>query len=88
MLLENKITLSIYPNPADQEFTVSYHVENAAPAKIQIKGMTGKLLSTTNINSNSGKNLVFIGTSSLSTGMYLVKIKIEGNEFVKQMTIK
>jgi PKD repeat protein len=85
---EDKIELSIYPNPADQEFTVSYHVENAAPAKIQIMDMTGKLLSTTNINSNSGKNLVFIGTSSLSTGMYLVKIKIDGNEFVKQMTIK
>lgn len=80
--------LSIYPNPADKELTIEYYLENTGKTTIQLVDLLGKIQKTEMINSATGNNLVFMALDNLASGIYLVKINQDGNEIVRQITLK
>ncbi len=64
--------ISIYPNPAKNEFFISFPKNTLGKVNVEIYDMSGKLVSTESKISPDAKKA--ISTSSLTNGTYLVKV--------------
>ena len=80
--------VSIYPNPADDELQVSYEALHSGLTKISVLDVLGQQLIVENIQSSQGNNLVLIPTEKLSTGIYVVKIVVNGKTYTENLMIK
>ena len=80
--------LSLYPNPADEELTVEFSMNVSQQADISIMDLSGKQLQRTRVLASEGSNKVFIGTSELSSGFYLIKISIGDIQRIAQIAIQ
>ncbi len=83
-VLENKITL--FPNPANQQFTLEYELTQSANVQIELYDMVGHKVKTVSPNSFEEKNTYshLVNLENLSAGVYFVKVKINNS----QTTIK
>jgi hypothetical protein len=83
-VLENKITL--FPNPANDKFTLEYELTQSANVQIELYDMIGHKVKTVTPNSFEEKNKYShsVTLEDLSNGVYFVKIKINNS----QTTIK
>ena len=83
----NSLELSIYPNPAST--LVNFQLINSSSAKnvdIEIVDIMGKSISSyQNVFSS---NLYSIDVSTLSKGVYTVKIMVNNNVLIKKVVIK
>lgn len=79
---------SLYPNPTVGELNVRFDVANAAEATIEVVDITGKLISTHNIQANSGSNLVVMDATTYATGVYFVNLTLGGVTKVEQLVVK
>lgn len=78
--------IRIYPNPAGNYFIIShYKIANAAKATIQIKDMAGRTLVNQKFSSGSVQR---VNISSLSKGMYLVSVVINGDVHTEKLMVK
>lgn len=82
--------ISVYPNPASEETTLSINAENASELNITVYDVTGKIVAPV-INQNiiAGTNNFTINTEALNTGIYF--LRIAGNnrtETVKLVILK
>lgn len=82
--------ISVYPNPASEETTLSINAENASELNITVYDVTGKIVAPV-INQNiiAGTNNFTINTQALNTGVYF--LRIAGNnrtETVKLVILK
>ncbi len=68
----NKYTYSIYPNPASDMIQVTSDNTVSSNANVQIVNMQGQVLITKQINSNTQP--IQVNISSLSSGIYFIKI--------------
>lgn len=66
--------LTVYPNPTEGELSVRFDATSSQNLDLQVLDVTGKVVQTSAVNANSGANLVVLGTESLSSGMYFLKI--------------
>ncbi|MEN8224515.1 MAG: T9SS type A sorting domain-containing protein [Bacteroidota bacterium] len=64
--------LEVFPNPADKYVVISWQTNISAASRIEILGMDGKLYKTINLSAKEGQEVINI--SSLSSGVYLVKL--------------
>lgn len=77
-----EISMSIYPNPANDNAYINLNLTDDSNVSINIYNSVGQIVKTiSNINLQSGENYVMIETSSLNAGMYIVKANI-GNETI------
>lgn len=77
----NKTSFSVYPNPtADKNVTISHNID--AKGTVSVYTLTGALVSNSELSTGS-QNL---NLSSLSAGMYIVKIEA-GNQTATQKLI-
>jgi hypothetical protein len=66
--------LSVFPNPATDNITLSFTSSYGEPESISIFDMTGReVLTQTLTNLNNGENKVTISTAQLIAGNYIVK---------------
>lgn len=85
-LTPGTIGMSVYPNPANQLFTVEFNTELDEQVEIFIINVTGKLMSRTQSTGNAG--YVDFNTDEFSNGIYLIKIQdTQGNTEVKKLII-
>ncbi len=66
-------TISIYPNPAKNEFFINFPAHTLGKVNVEIYDMSGKLISTESKISPDSKQS--IATDQLINGTYLVKVK-------------
>lgn len=88
-----KKMLSLYPNPIDDHFTIALNLENDANLVIDIYDINGKLIQnlfqgkhdsgTFNYTWENGVN-----NSRLVSGIYLLKININGNSYTEKLLVK
>lgn len=74
----NKIEYSIYPNPAQGNFTIVSEIEFDA---IELRDINGRLIQS--INSNELVNI-----SKLSSGVYFIEMNHEGQLYTERLMIK
>ncbi|MEX2483841.1 MAG: M43 family zinc metalloprotease [Brumimicrobium sp.] len=79
---------SVYPNPATDEANVKFTVENTQSANVEILNTVGQVVSENNIKAQTGENLVMLNTSKLESGVYMVRVSIDGIQQVKRLVIK
>jgi PKD repeat protein len=69
---------SLYPNPTDGELNVEFDLNNAQATELTILDLTGKQLNSYSVSGQSGKNSAFIDVNTLASGVYFLKINVEG----------
>ena len=82
---KNKIV--IYPNPAQNELTLSISSSKTDHAKIEIMDIQGRILLTENREFVNGNNLMHLNTSSLPTGNYLCKVETSNGVFREKIVV-
>ncbi|MDR0802688.1 M43 family zinc metalloprotease [Fluviicola sp.] len=81
--------ISLFPNPADNEVQIAFSSKTASnEIKLYVTDLTGKRLQQHVVQANEGNNLVYITTSDLSAGTYLIQMVSESGQrtltFVKK----
>lgn len=81
---DNKI--SVYPNPAKDEFYINFPSKTLGKVSVELYDMSGKLVSSE--DKISPENKKAISTSSLVNGTYIVKVKGLGFEANSKVIVK
>jgi hypothetical protein len=66
--------IELYPNPTDEDVHIRYSSAVDTRLAISILDLSGKVISTTTVQSKTGDNMVIIPTNGLATGTYLVQL--------------
>ncbi len=82
----NEFGVSVFPNPASDMVTVSFDLNNAASAIINIVDMTGKVVAS-QVASN-GTSSVSINTAALSAGVYSINFTANNSTVTKKLVVK
>ncbi|HIP26250.1 MAG TPA: T9SS type A sorting domain-containing protein, partial [Flavobacteriaceae bacterium] len=81
---QKQIQFAMYPNPVNSELNIVLP-SNLDNAQVEIYNVLGKKISSKNLNDSFNK----LNVSTLSTGIYLIKIIGDNNTFgVKQFVKK
>jgi PKD repeat protein len=80
-------TLSIYPNPNDGVFTVSFEFTNAKDVRVDLTDVTGRIISSEErYGVTSYRNEV--GSTDLSNGVYFVRITTVDGSAVQKIVVQ
>ena len=83
---ENANGLSVFPNPFTTEYTVSFSANAEAVATIEMMDIQGKLVSTQLADVAKGYNAIAMNSlANLQTGIYFVKVTINGETQVMKL---
>jgi hypothetical protein len=74
----------IYPNPTSQEGYIQIQAEQSELAIIQIQNSLGNEVINQTFELNKGNNTKWLNFENLPSGIYLVKISINGKDLVKK----
>ena len=79
--------VTIYPNPFDNEITIKVNAVKDQVVSIQLYSLTGQMLLDEKQDVVSGENLLKI-QPRVSTGSYLLQIKINGEKVINKVMKK
>jgi len=79
--------MSIYPNPAKNDFTLEIVCEHEASATVILFNSVGAQVISENIQLSEGKNTVPFESINLPSGLYLISIQIPGEKMIRRITI-
>ncbi len=81
--------VSIYPNPAKDNFTLELTSSQAGEMSMTIYNINGGLIRTKNIKLTEGNNMINEDVSSLASGIYFVQIySSSNNETIVKKLVK
>ncbi len=69
---ETNNDISVFPNPANDELTIEYHLANNEDAVFEIIDLTGRIVTTKTLK--SGKRNEIVDIHVLTPGMYLYRV--------------
>ena len=72
---------TLFPNPATGTIFLSCKVSSITPARVAVHDMTGREINSQSVTLNNGKALP-IDISTLSEGIYFIKLSASGKEYV------
>lgn len=81
-------TFSLYPNPASENITLNYSLEESAKVSYTIYDLTGKQVQTESATRFPGSQQQNIDVNNLSSGTYLVSINVNGSVITKRFVKK
>lgn len=81
-------SLTVYPNPADEELNVKFSLQNADKTTLYVQDVSGKIVKATTVNGTVGKNIVMIPTAELAQGMYFLNIQSGSSQKTLQFVVK
>jgi hypothetical protein len=82
-------TVSIYPNPAVDNFTVEFNSPEASKMTMTIFNINGSVVSSKELQLTEGNNVINENISSLSSGMYFVNFyNSANNETIVKKLVK
>ncbi len=81
--------VKVYPNPTDGVTNVAINLVNDAKVNATVYNIYGQLVQVLNdSNLSQGANNLTFNASSLSSGIYLVKVTIDNETFTKKVTVR
>lgn len=86
----NNALLSVYPNPSvGENTTIIYDFEKSvSSAVLSVYNLSGKIVYSEELNSNTGLHTHKLITSVLKSGMYFVTIEFEGEVIQQKLIIQ
>ena len=83
----NGNSMMVYPNPADDEFTVSVTVTDACnDCSIEIYDINGKRIAARNVSMEQGENTYTFDRALMNPGQYIIQLK-SGDFIVKPVKL-
>jgi len=82
------LTGNPYPNPVEETLNIVFNAISPVTAIIEIINMQGQILRSESKEIPGGKNIISITTGNLKKGIYLLNIKMEGQEPVQKRFIR
>ncbi|MEO6831430.1 MAG: T9SS type A sorting domain-containing protein [Chitinophagaceae bacterium] len=79
--------IMVYPNPVERSAKCSIIAQEAGPAQLTVREMTGKLVDAKAIRLVKGDN-VFQFPLTLPTGIYLLQVSTKSEHFSEQIVVK
>ena len=79
--------MSLYPNPAANELTVSFVLENAGPVDLSLLDIYGRTLNRTRIHGIAGRQQTQINVSGLQSGFYFIQLNIDEKQVVDRFVV-
>lgn len=90
--VEENITVNnvnVYPNPTDGITNIAVNLVNDATVNVTVYNVYGQLVQLINNSTlNQGANNLTFNASSLSSGIYFVKVTIDGETITKKVTVR
>jgi len=80
--------LNLFPNPANTSLTINYFTPSMENTSIEIYDMMGQLVNTMNVNANQGFNSRELDLTSMSNGVYFLKVTQNNNTLTKKFVVK
>lgn len=77
-----KKNVTVYPNPATQQFTVS--LDDAGKARIELYNLMGQLV----LNQESQSETVSVNVNHLNNGIYMLKVTQNGKVYTSKVIVK
>ena len=79
---------SIFPNPAEDEFNITFDQLHAKDVSVLITELNGKVIFDRRIQSQTGTNVVVIDSKTFASGMYLITLTDGTRMLTKRMVIQ
>jgi hypothetical protein len=87
--IENNISdVSIFPNPATENFTIELNVKKASPINFKLVDLTGKLIKEITASEVFGNYKTSISITDIAKGSYFLKISSDDGLEVKKIMIQ
>jgi hypothetical protein len=86
--VNNEFDFGVYPNPANANTTVSFELSNEAAVVVTVTDLTGKVVATQNLGTVAGANSVTVDTQSLSNGVYMVNLSVNGSISTQKLVVR
>ncbi|MDF2450069.1 MAG: hypothetical protein K0R26_2573 [Bacteroidota bacterium] len=84
----NLTLLAAFPNPANNEISINFSLNQSSKVEIEIYDVTGKIVNVIKMdNLASGKHSTKINTENLNSGVYLYSVKSENAKMFSKFTI-
>jgi hypothetical protein len=77
-------SVQIYPNPFSSELTIELNAGVKQDTQIEIISLTGQVIYTQAVQVQAGINVISC-RPLISDGIYLVKVQIDGREFIQKV---
>lgn len=78
--------VSIYPNPVNNEMTLTIDADKAETGALVISDVTGKVVATRTITVAQGNNKLPVNTAALASGAYIIKVQLNDDIVVRKFT--
>ena len=85
--LENKLSMSVYPNPAKEQVSISFNADNK-DYTINLVDITGRTLITKSYSSLNGSQVIDLPLNDISAGNYMITIASENGIVNKQISVQ
>lgn len=79
---------AIFPNPAEDEFNITFDQLSSNDLSIFITELNGKVIFDRRIQSQTGTNVVVIDSKDFASGMYLITLTDGATKLTKRMVVK
>jgi hypothetical protein len=66
--------VGVYPNPTNGNLTIDFNMEESANVSLVLIEMSGRVVSTSNMNAQEGNNRERLDLSDLAPGFYLIRM--------------
>lgn len=86
--VENTYALSVFPNPANTNATVSFSLNNEANVSINVTDLSGKVVYSNVLGTVNGTQSVNVNTDALNSGVYMVNVTVDGNVSTQKLVIR
>ena len=86
--LKNESRLSIYPNPNDGQFYLSFDALSDESSAFRITNAHGQVVLNQNISISSGENVALIDMDQHAQGMYFIHINVNGELLTERFMVK
>jgi hypothetical protein len=82
------IDFSIYPNPADKQFSISFGENITGMTRLKISDLTGRVVYSEDINDVRPGQVHSINSPGLNEGIYLLRLTSGENSSIRKLVIK
>lgn len=84
----NLTLLAAFPNPATNDITITFGLNQSSKVEIEIYDVTGKLVNSVKLdNLEAGNHSSKVNTSNLNAGVYMYSVKSENAKMYSKFTI-
>lgn len=87
-IAKNTASISVYPNPAEDNFNLVIDIKSKAKAVVSIYNSVGQKVNEFSNNLLAGTHTLNVNTSSFDAGIYFVTANIDGKFYSQKVIVK